>query len=102
MQSAHLSHPRPAPQRHQQPAPPLPPSRFCTGTGAGGFRGDCERWPGGGVSDYMKRVTEEIVPLVQQRYGASEDPAKVAFGGGSFGGVCALYAAMHYPHIFGK
>lgn len=75
---------------------PYPP-----GTGAGGFRGDAERWPGGGVDAYMHRVVEEIMPLISQRYATSTDPARVAFGGGSFGGVCALYAAMKYPHVFG-
>eukprot|EP00198_Chlamydomonas_reinhardtii_P004541 XP_001693877.1 predicted protein [Chlamydomonas reinhardtii] len=75
---------------------PYPP-----GTGAGGFRGDAERWPGGGLEGYMTRIVEEIMPLVQQRFHTSSDPAKVAFGGGSFAGVAALYAAMHYPHVFG-
>eukprot|EP00878_Enallax_costatus_P033511 GHUV01036998.1.p3 GENE.GHUV01036998.1~~GHUV01036998.1.p3 ORF type:complete len:117 (-),score=9.42 GHUV01036998.1:14-364(-) len=50
----------------------------------------------------MKRVTEEIMPLVQQRFHAAQDPESTAFGGGSFGGVCALYAAIHYPHMFGR
>lgn len=27
---------------------------------------------------------------------------QVAMGGGSFAGVTALYAAMHYPHVFGS
>ncbi len=40
-------------------------------------------------------------PQVQARYSVSCDPAKVAFGGGSFAGVAALYAALHYPHVFG-
>ncbi|GIL61286.1 hypothetical protein Vafri_15684 [Volvox africanus] len=75
---------------------PYPP-----GTGAGGFRGDAERWPGGGLEAYMTRLVEEIMPLIQQRFAVSSDPAKVAFGGGSFAGVAALYAAMHYPHVFG-
>ncbi|GLC43975.1 hypothetical protein PLESTB_000215900 [Pleodorina starrii] len=75
---------------------PYPP-----GTGAGGFRGDAERWPGGGLEAYMSRLVEEIMPLVQQRFSVSSDPAKVAFGGGSFAGVSALYAALHYPHVFG-
>ncbi|KAG2443225.1 hypothetical protein HYH02_009298 [Chlamydomonas schloesseri] len=75
---------------------PYPP-----GTGAGGFRGDAERWPGGGLEGYMTRLVEEIMPLVQQRFHTAADPAKVAFGGGSFAGVAALYAAMHYPHVFG-
>ncbi|GIL79183.1 hypothetical protein Vretimale_16716 [Volvox reticuliferus] len=75
---------------------PYPP-----GKGAGGFRGDAERWPGGGLEAYMTRLVEEIMPLIQQRFAVSSDPAKVAFGGGSFAGVAALYAAMHYPHVFG-
>lgn len=36
-----------------------------------------------------------------ERYGVSRDPSRVAFGGASFAGVAAIYAAMHYPHIFG-
>ncbi|KAG2443453.1 hypothetical protein HXX76_001810 [Chlamydomonas incerta] len=75
---------------------PYPP-----GTGAGGFRGDAERWPGGGLEGYMSRIVEEVMPLVQERFHTSSDPARVAFGGGSFAGVAALYAAMHYPHVFG-
>ncbi|KAG2497276.1 hypothetical protein HYH03_004860 [Edaphochlamys debaryana] len=75
---------------------PYPP-----GTGVGGFRGDAERWPGGGLEGYMTRLVEEIMPMVQQRYGVSSDPSRVAFGGGSFAGVAALYAAQHYPHVFG-
>ena len=33
---------------------------------------------------------------------AATFPARVAFGGGSFGGVNALYASLHYPHVFGS
>ncbi len=138
------------------------------GSGKGGFRGDAERWPGGGVASYMKRVTEvshdthththtytpchnpectlacqpracktavrfclcvrvcvyvywrhmclcvcvcvcvcarvsqEIMPLIQNEFSVASDPELVSFGGGSFGGVCALYVAMHYPHLFGR
>lgn len=43
-----------------------------------------------------------MLPLLQHRYSISTDPAKLAFGGGSFAGVSALYAAMHYPHVFGS
>ncbi len=42
------------------------------------------------------------MPMVQEHYHTADDPARVAFGGGSFGGVCALYAAMKYPHVFGR
>jgi len=75
---------------------------FAPGAGAGGFRRDAERWPGGGLPAYMARVTQEIMPLVSERFGGSRDPARLAFGGGSFGGVAALYAALHYPHVFGS
>ena len=36
-----------------------------------------------------------------EQYNLATDPSRVAFGGGSFGGINALYVAMHYPHIFG-
>lgn len=75
---------------------------YVPGTGVGGFRGDCERWPGGGVADYMTRITEEIIPMVVHKYNVSTDPFRVAYGGGSFAGIAALYAAMHYPHVFGS
>lgn len=75
---------------------PFPP-----GTGEGGFRGDAERWPGGGADAFLQRVVDEIVPLMHQEFAVSVDPSRVAFGGGSFGGVCSMMAAMQYPHVFG-
>lgn len=71
------------------------------GTGQGGFRGDAERWPGGGCDAYLRRLQQELMPLVQAEFNTSADPSKTAFGGGSFAGVTALYAAMHCPHVFG-
>lgn len=144
------------PQHH--PDHPHPPA----GTGQGGFRGDAERWPGGGCEGYMRRLVTELMPLVADEFGTAADPARVAFGGGSFAGgwlllavpptsfqrsiagvlplcptlqlplqpppglppgwlahpsrssplsasratptagVTALYAALHYPHVFGS
>ncbi|KAG1669133.1 hypothetical protein FOA52_002644 [Chlamydomonas sp. UWO 241] len=75
---------------------------YAPGSGAGGFRGDAERWPGGGVDQYMDRVIYEIMPMVTQKFNLSTDPSRVAFGGGSFGGINALHVAMHYPHVFGS
>ncbi|GAB4823020.1 hypothetical protein N2152v2_010066 [Parachlorella kessleri] len=72
------------------------------GTGVGGFRGDAERWPGGGCEGYMRRLVQELMPLVSDTFATATDPARVAFGGGSFAGITALYAAMHYPHVFGS
>lgn len=36
-----------------------------------------------------------------QSYGAASDAAHIAFGGSSFGGICALWAAMHHSDKFG-
>lgn len=60
------------------------------------------RWPGGGLDKYLSRVVTELLPLVSRRYNTSTDASRVAFGGGSFAGICALYAAMAYPHVFGR
>lgn len=50
----------------------------------------------------MERVVEEIMPLCRAHYGVSDRRELIAFGGASFSGVCALYAAMHYSHVFGQ
>ncbi len=52
----------------------------------GGFRGDAERWPGGGCEGYMRRLVQELMPLVSDTFATATDPARVAFGGGSFAG----------------
>lgn len=41
------------------------PGSLCAGTGQGGFRGDAERWPGGGCDAYLRRLQQELMPLVQ-------------------------------------
>lgn len=67
----------------------------------GGFRQDAAEWPGGEVAAYMDRVVNEIMPWIAQSYGTSTNPEHIAFGGSSFGGICALWASMHYPEKFG-
>jgi enterochelin esterase-like enzyme len=47
----------------------------------------------------MHRIVEEIMPLMREHFAISSDPSKNAFGGGSFAGVTALYAAMRFPHV---
>jgi enterochelin esterase-like enzyme len=47
---------------------------------------DAERWPGGGCEEYMRRLTLELLPLVQREFNTASDPGRVAFGGGSFAG----------------
>jgi predicted alpha/beta superfamily hydrolase len=64
-------------------------TRVPAGTGQGGFRGDAERWPGGGCEGYMRRLVQELMPLVTATFNTATDPARVAFGGGSFAGAWA-------------
>jgi enterochelin esterase-like enzyme len=68
---------------------------------AGGFRPDAADWPGGGVEAYMTRVMDEVVPWLASAYGTAPGGPGLAFGGSSFGGVCALWAAMRYPERLG-
>jgi predicted alpha/beta superfamily hydrolase len=75
---------------------PFPP-----GTGAGNFRPECARWPGGGVDAFLRRVVSEVLPLAEQRFGASRRRERRAFGGASFGGVAALQAALTHGDVFG-
>jgi len=75
---------------------PFPP-----GIGINDHRPDAERWPGGDVEAYMDRIVHELLPLVHENWGGSMERELLAFGGASFGGVCSLYTAMHYPHVFG-
>lgn len=72
---------------------PFPP-----GKGYAEHRPDAERWPGGGVDSYMERVVYELMPMIADEYGGSLRKERLAFGGGSFGGVCALYAGD--SHMF--
>ena len=53
---------------------------------------------------YVRFVTEEILPEVQQRYSLkwSDQPQMRAIAGGSSGGICAFTAAWERPDLFGK
>lgn len=41
---------------------------YAPGTGVGQFRRDCERWPGGGVDNYVNRLISEYLPLVEGNF----------------------------------
>lgn len=51
---------------------------------------------------YPKFVTDEIMPLIQQRYRVLSGPEHTGVGGFSYGGVAALYAGITKPKVFGK
>ncbi|PNG51683.1 hypothetical protein TSOC_015508, partial [Tetrabaena socialis] len=69
---------------------------------ADGFRLDAEKWPGGGVDEYLRSVLDEILPYAERAYGASAEPAMRSFGGSSFGGICSLCCALRHPGVFGS
>lgn len=49
----------------------------------------------------MDLVSERILPLVQQTFGASTRAADTAIGGSSMGGLAALWAHLQMPERFG-
>mmetsp|Transcript_35991 Transcript_35991/g.113878 ORF Transcript_35991/g.113878 Transcript_35991/m.113878 type:complete len:323 (-) Transcript_35991:1561-2529(-) len=51
---------------------------------------------------YLDAVVEEVMPMVQEAYNVSSNPARVAFGGSSFGGISTLCACMRHPGVFGS
>lgn len=51
--------------------------------------------------DYVKFLTDEVVPYVEDRYGTSANPAETATLGASMGGLISAYAALTAPNVFG-
>ncbi len=51
---------------------------------------------------YMQFVTEELMPYIDSRYRTLKGPENTGFGGSSFGGNIALYAAMNNTETFGR
>ena len=51
---------------------------------------------------YARFLLEEILPLVEERYTISKDPAQRAICGASSGGICSFTVAWERPDRFGK
>jgi enterochelin esterase family protein len=51
---------------------------------------------------YTRFLLEEILPIVEQKYSISTDPAMRAIGGSSSGAICAFTAAWERPDAFSK
>ena len=47
-------------------------------------------------------MAQELIPLIQSQWGGTANPDLRCFGGASFGGVCSLFASMHFTHYFGS
>lgn len=60
------------------------------------------RLGGGGGDLYLQFVMDTLKPFVDVTYRTRPEPEHTAIGGSSLGGLIALYAALRYPHVFGR
>lgn len=51
---------------------------------------------------YARFLTEEILPIVEEKYNISDDPRMRGIGGSSSGAICAFTVAWERPDVFGK
>ncbi len=57
----------------------------------------------GGYADlYLRHLVEEVKPFIDENFRVRPFREDTGIGGSSLGGLLALYAAMTYPHYFGK
>lgn len=53
-------------------------------------------------TNFGQMLTDELLPLLQQKYGSRFAAADTILTGSSFGGLAALQLAWRHPQIFGK
>ncbi|MDX7998251.1 enterochelin esterase [Xenorhabdus sp. Reich] len=51
--------------------------------------------------DFWQAIQDELLPLIAQHATFSDDPEQTIIAGQSYGGLSALYAALHWPQRFG-
>jgi enterochelin esterase family protein len=51
--------------------------------------------------DYVRFLSDELVPFIQRVYETDPDPAKTGTMGASLGGLAALYTTLSRPDVFG-
>ncbi|EAS18899.1 putative esterase [Flavobacteria bacterium BBFL7] len=51
---------------------------------------------------YLKFVTEEVLPFINANFQVSEEPKDNIIMGSSMGGLISLYAMIEYPNTFGN
>lgn len=51
--------------------------------------------------DYVRFLSDELVPFIQRVYDTDPDPAKTGTMGASLGGSAALYTTLSRPEVFG-
>lgn len=52
-------------------------------------------------NDYLKFITEELKPYIDQEYATATDFQNTFMAGASMGGLISMYAVCEYPTIFG-
>lgn len=51
--------------------------------------------------DYLKFLTQELKPFIDQRFSTHKGPAHTMIAGSSMGGLISMYALCEYPGVFG-
>lgn len=63
---------------------------------------DLREKAGGLAVSYLRFLSEELKPLVDQRFRTLQGPQHTAIAGSSLGGLISLYGAFSRPDVFGK
>tara|TARA_R110002072_G_scaffold95197_15_gene209839 strand:+ start:272 stop:1219 length:948 start_codon:yes stop_codon:yes gene_type:complete len=53
------------------------------------------------ADEYLKFLTEELKPYIDQNYSVQTDKANTVVSGSSMGGLISMYAISEYPDVFG-
>lgn len=56
---------------------------------------------GGRAAEYGRLLTEELKPIIDERFRTIPDRANTSVGGSSLGGLVSLYLALTRPEVFG-
>lgn len=51
--------------------------------------------------NYLKFITHELKPYIDQKYSVYKNPSNTFIAGSSMGGLISIYAICEYPNIFG-
>tara|TARA_R110001632_G_scaffold38339_2_gene96548 strand:- start:78548 stop:79498 length:951 start_codon:yes stop_codon:yes gene_type:complete len=53
------------------------------------------------ADEYLKFLTQELKPYIDQNYSVQTDKANTVVSGSSMGGLISMYAISEYPDVFG-
>ena len=57
---------------------------------------------GGNANEYLRWLTEELIPYLRQIYRISSDNKDIGISGASYGALVSLYALYKTPNFFGN